>query len=352
MFIYFNICLIFFLFPKRVQPLPGSMLPLVWDFGQLNEDAERIYILQMLKRLKKQGFEEIENDLEKISEVLTESQKFMRNQKDECSFVSLRDIERVIKVALWFLDKKDILINRMLTRKIKNRNDSYQEHLSVIKKAFIFSLSVCYHSALSCKYTRFAYRRLLGNCLKIPNFKFTQQNDWVICEILKCQHIFLDEVELKNNIARNSALLENVLMMIICVELRIPLFIVGKPGSSKSLAKTIVSNAMQGNNSKSDLFRNLKEAYFVNFQCSPLTTPEMIVETFREAAQFQEGNSLEKSVAVVNLDEIGLAEASESMPLKALHPLLEEGTDSAEMALPHQKVGMIGISNWSLGKIF
>jgi hypothetical protein len=36
------------------------------------------------------------------------------------------------------------------------------------------------------------------------------------------------------------------------------------------------------------------------------------------------------------------------MPLKALHPLLEEGTDSDTPALPHQKVAMIGISNWSL----
>ena len=35
-------------------------------------------------------------------------------------------------------------------------------------------------------------------------------------------------------------------MMVVCIELRIPLFLVGKPGSSKSLAKTIVADAMQG----------------------------------------------------------------------------------------------------------
>ena len=110
------------------------------------------------------------------------------------------------------------------------------------------------------------------------------------------------------NIARNCALLENVFMMIICINLRIPLFIVGKPGSSKSLAKSIVSNSMEGTNSKGELFRSLKETYFVNFQCSPLTTAEMIVDSFRDAAKFQEGADLERSVAVVNLDEIGLAE--------------------------------------------
>lgn len=34
----------------RVQPLPHSMLPLVWDFGQLNVDVEEMYIRQMVLR--------------------------------------------------------------------------------------------------------------------------------------------------------------------------------------------------------------------------------------------------------------------------------------------------------------
>lgn len=186
--------------------------------------------------------------------------------------------------------------------------------------------------------------------IPISEFDFARgSNDWIHCEILKSQHIFLDEANLKDNIARNNALLENVFMMIVCISLVIPLFIVGKPGSSKSLAKTVVSNLMQGQNSKSALFKKLKETYFVNFQCSPLTSSEMIVGSFQEAARFQKDSDLDKSVAVVNLDEIGLAEGSESMPLKALHSLLEEGTDTDEVALPHQKVGMIAISNWSLG---
>ena len=35
-------------------------------------------------------------------------------------------------------------------------------------------------------------------------------------------------------------------MMSLCIQLKIPIFIVGKPGSSKSLAKTIVGDVMQG----------------------------------------------------------------------------------------------------------
>lgn len=122
------------------------------------------------------------------------------------------------------------------------------------------------------------------------------------------------------------------------------MFIVGKPGSSKSLAKSIVMTAMSGRNSKSALFRELKEAYFINFQCSPLTTSEMIFSAFNEARALQVDSDMEKTVAVVNLDEIGLAEGSESMPLKILHPLLDQSTDEPS----DLQVAVIGISNWAL----
>lgn len=69
----------------------------------------------------------------------------------------------------------------------------------------------------------------------------------------------MKELKLGPNIARNTALSENVFMMLVCIELRIPLFVVGKPGSSKSLAKTVVADNMQGERSSSELFKNFKQ---------------------------------------------------------------------------------------------
>ena len=40
----------------RVQALPQSMLPLVWDFGQLDEDVERLYIKQMVNRCVSENY--------------------------------------------------------------------------------------------------------------------------------------------------------------------------------------------------------------------------------------------------------------------------------------------------------
>ena len=71
--------------------------------------------------------------------------------------------------------------------------------------------------------------------------------------------MFLEQLQLSENIAKNTALMENIFMMVVCIELRIPLFIIGKPGSSKSLAKTIIQDNMQGAFSHSDFFKTFKE---------------------------------------------------------------------------------------------
>ena len=84
----------------------------------------------------------------------------------------------------------------------------------------------------------------------------------------RCQHAFLNNIELGDNIARNTALSENVFMMAICTELRIPLFVVGKPGSSKSLAKDVISTHMKGGASQSELFQNLKQVRAISLAVS------------------------------------------------------------------------------------
>ena len=60
------------------------------------------------------------------------------------------------------------------------------------------------------------------------------------------------------------------------------------------------------------------QVQMVSFQCSPLSSSEGIIFTFRQCASFQQNykDSLDTFVSVVVLDEIGLAEDSERMPLK------------------------------------
>ena len=77
---------------------------------------------------------------------------------------------------------------------------------------------------------------------------------------------------LRSNIAHNAALRENVFMMAICIELRIPLFLVGKPGSSKSLAKSIIADSMHGRASTNSFMKQFKQVLVKNTEFGRLYT--------------------------------------------------------------------------------
>ncbi|XP_023378779.1 E3 ubiquitin-protein ligase RNF213 [Pteropus vampyrus] len=323
----------------RVHALPPSLIPLVWDFGQLNDIAEKLYIQQIVQRLAEStamGQEE----RRVMTEVLSASQAFMRTRQNECGFVSLRDVERCVRVFRWFYDRSETLLPKLdaFLREAGAGDGSFERH--PVLWSLVLALGVCYHASLE---KQIPYWRAICRFLPEPY----SDSKVVLGELARTQDLFLSGVPLRKTIARNLALKENVFMMVICIELRIPLFLVGKPGSSKSLAKTIVADAMQGQAAHSDLFRGLKQAHLVSFQCSPHSTPQGVVGTFRQCARFQQGKDLQQYAAVVVLDEVGLAEDSPRMPLKALHPLLEDGCIEDDPA-PHKKVGFVGISNWAL----
>ena len=66
-----------------------------------------------------------------------------------------------------------------------------------------------------------------------------------------------------------------------------------------------------------------------SYQCSQLSTSESIIKVFDTAKSFQTEDTA-TFVSVVVLDEVGLAEDSPNLPLKALHPLLEDGTAGSD----------------------
>ncbi|XP_049326804.1 E3 ubiquitin-protein ligase rnf213-alpha-like [Astyanax mexicanus] len=315
----------------RVQPLPPSLTPLVWDFGKLNEQTQELYITQMVKTFFRK--EKLPNEHQLLfTKVISVSQKHMMELKDECRMVSLRDIERCMKTVMWFYHQKETLFPEI--DRIRGEKGTVDD----LVRALILAVGVCYSASLE---NREAFLNRVSDA-------FSPSCADIHTEIDLCKKAFISNVDCPTKVAKNDALMENVFMMVVCMNLRIPLFLVGKPGSSKSLSKTIAAHAMQGKASQNDLFKEYKQAQLASFQCSPHSSPDGIVSVFRQCAQFQKGKNLDEYVSVVVLDEIGLAEDSPKMPLKTLHPLLEYGCIDDEHAEDFKKVGFIGISNWSL----
>ncbi|XP_006822899.2 E3 ubiquitin-protein ligase rnf213-alpha-like [Saccoglossus kowalevskii] len=350
----------------RVQQLPPRLMSFVWDFGQLSDEVEQAYIASIVKN---NLMNSINRDKSMIAierflliTVLSASQRFMRSENDECRFVSLRDIERTVIVYKWFVEHYELFASEMYRKEQEQRNVPVfttfmgRQHKinTKIRRCIILALGVCYHACLT---NRLKYREHIAKSLEdkhlLPEGQLTIQK-----EISWCQDIFVDSIKLNPNIARNEALKENVFMITVCLQLKIPIFVVGKPGSSKSLAKTIVDNNMKGKSSSSNLFRKMKGAQMWSCQCSQHSTPENIIETFDHCAAFQKqqcqddnptGGDQDENMGVVVLDEVGLAEDSPLMPLKTLHPLLENGCiEDIDDPPAWRKVAFMGLSNWSL----
>ena len=88
-----------------------------------------------------------------------------------------------------------------------------------------------------------------------------------------------------------------------------------------------------------------------SYQCSQLSTPESVLEVFNTAATFQKSKEKDfidtsRFVSVVVLDEVGLAEDSPSLPLKALHPLLEDGTSGADSQVHIHQTCVFNYNNY------
>ena len=126
-------------------------------------------------------------------------------------------------------------------------------------------------------------------------------------------------------------------MILISILNQIPIFVIGKPGSSKSLAMGLVQQNLNGEASDTDFLRSLPAVETFPYQCSPLSTSAGIEQAFASAKRYL--SEAPDTVTVVLLDEVGLAEQSPHLPLKVLHKTLVEAGDCESV---------VGISNWAL----
>ena len=326
-----------------VHPLPETMLDYVWDYGTLAAVDEQKYIQHMcqmkLKGIKSQaGAPGVNMDL--MVQLLICSQKFVRANEAVSWAVSLRDVDRCLQLVVWWVANLPKIDS---TRGIRPLPVPVQT-LGLFVRAALLSLCLCYYSRLVTSEARDKYLRQAATVLN----RFSGCGHSVggttaekIEALLHDQQADLVErmSEKPPDTALNTALLENVFVALISILNRIPVMIVGKPGSSKSLSVVLLQNNLRGPSSQDAYYQTLPEIYIYAYQGSTSSTSEGIEAMFKKAEYLQ---NEEDVMPVVLLDEVGLAEKSPANPLKVLHNLLEPDTGA------RPKIGVIGISNWSL----
>lgn len=310
----------------RVYPLPETMIEYVWDYGSLQKKDEEAYIIRMM-----QGLFKFPKLVELFVDLLIISQQFVQEEEGTDCCVSLRDVERCRRLVEWFI----------CILKTKNKSYNYQLY-NLETSAMILALSICYHSRFPNNNVRKRYREKVAHCCaKCPDLHIKDEKA-IKNIIVEQQNDILDRMELPPGTAKNTALRENVFVILVCILNRIPVFVVGKPGCSKSLSMQLIRSNLRGKDSSDAFFRSLPQLYCVSFQGSESSTSDGIMKVFEKAKNYQSHSQSEDVLSVVILDEIGLAEISRFNPLKVLHNLLEP----ENQAIPD--IAVVGISNWAL----
>ncbi|CAK9096351.1 E3 ubiquitin-protein ligase rnf213-alpha (Mysterin-A) (Mysterin-alpha) (RING finger protein 213-A) (RING finger protein 213-alpha) (RING-type E3 ubiquitin transferase rnf213-alpha) [Durusdinium trenchii] len=315
--------------------------------------------------------DEYEVFINAFCELLCQSQNYVREAESmgtemeastvnegERSVVSMRDIGRAARVFKWFLTSYSRLHGESASAAVRDDKDGtlkidvcikLREHL---RRALVLTMGYCYHSRLN-RNQRWGYRKRLCETWERLRSKDDDAMVWLqLADANELNKMLIDtsyefvwpgrgvlkrsQMDLGEGIALNEALRENLFMLLVSVMNQIPILLIGKPGCSKSLAMGVLQNNLNGEVSSRDFFKSMPAVDVFAYQCSPLSTPDAILNAFHSARQSNLGHK--STIVCVLLDEVGLAEESPHLPLKVLHKELED----------LRGIACVGISNWAL----
>ena len=323
----------------QVHPLPASMLQMMWDYGSLKPDLEREFILKRLRFL--QSKEKLtDSEVDTLASLVHASQQETRDlakkhialciqkqgytvsaselDKRANSSVSLRDILRVFKLFSFFNQASGPVAEVFLPG-VKTAGGAAARQRR--HRAMLLALAVVYYLRLGSNSSDLDkdFRRKFRTRLKSV---CGQQDADVEGGLAKAMAALMKQTMLEPGIAQTRGLQENVFMVVICVLAQVPLMIVGPPGSSKTLAVTIVAANARGQYSQTEFYKAAPHLIPFHYQCSRRSTSLEIQAVFERAIERQSKADRDKTGkgirCFVFMDEAGLPE-EERESLKVLH---------------------------------
>ena len=234
------------------------------------------------------------------------------------SSVSQRDIKRVFTLIEFF---------GSIIEAPPGIKNTPIDHFKLCRRIILVAVGVVYYLRLDHQF-RNAFKAAINIDL---NEKFENIFEYEVNQ-------FISKADIPYGIAKTQGLKENLFATIVCTITKIPLIIVGPPGTSKTLSFNLtVSNLNKAKDSKCYYFQqsNFPSLDAQYYQCSRKSTSKEIENVFKRALKRQEAND-EAGLpvnCVVFLDEAGLPEEQQDS-LKVLHYFLDA-----------PKVSFVAISN-------
>ena len=313
-----------------VRNLHPTLKCLMWNFGSLTQSEEKDYVKMKIELISKslemeeackmrlislivisqQLIREFAERfiLEKSASGVSESQA--RDRAKSC--VSQRDVERVFTFYFWL---KKVYVYRPALKDPDQR-------------AVLVALGLVYYLRLDSKHRQEYVERISGIVFLSKSVSFMEafygDINWLISQLC-----------IPDGIAKTKTLKENLFATIVCGCTKVPLIVVGKPGTSKTLSFNLAVDNLKGGYSHNDILKNVNLFPALDpliYQCSKQTTSVEIETLFKVAIKRQKSYSRGTNW-VVFMDEAGLPEERHES-LKILHQYLDE-----------HKVSFVAVSN-------
>ena len=123
----------------------------------------------------------------------------------------------------------------------------------------------------------------LKNDLKF-NYEINDFEQFHFSTILSREQDFIiDNISLNKDIGKNKSLKENIFLLFVALVTNIPLIIIGKPGSSKTLSAQLICKEMEGKFSRKKFFKFYPSIVQTYFQGADNTTPKDVEDVFKKA---------------------------------------------------------------------
>ena len=327
----------------KVNKLPDCLLNFVFDFGCLKTEDEIKYIEQIAQKIisnLKNPIEQfkLKGIYELIKQSIQFSQIFFRNTFDR-TVVSLRDLRRY---NIFF----EFYYNLIINKKIKYEKTGIENEDEII--AVLLTLYICYYIRIRDD----TYKNKYLEQIKDIFFHFWDKNiKELYSEIITNFCVNFEKSKLVG-IALNRIMKQNLFCLFSCILNKVPIFICGVPGCSKSSSFNILESHMK--NEANQYFNDFPIINKISYQGSEISTSEGIMRIYNkvirsiesdEKIRENEKKQLREKLFLFYFDEMGLADISPHDPLKVIHSILEFDKDYDEYRI---KFPFVGISNWIL----
>ena len=286
-----------------MNPLPHSLLNFVFDFGSLDKKDEQKYIQNMIekpftdifnqnidekeKKDEKKSINNNNNELKRIKDfainMLIAAQNFIRDKTD-VSAVSLREIRKFIIFYKFFVEYLKLKRENYISLNLQDKEFKYQSLTNFMLQIYSINLSIfmCYYLRLTNKNLRNELAQKLNGIIKKAFPENENFKDFLYIPKLE-ENFIADNIDIPKGIAKNKALLENIFSLFCCINNKMPIFIVGKPGCSKSLSFELILKSMKGEFTDNIFFKNYPNLMPQKYQGSLCSQSEEILNIFEKA---------------------------------------------------------------------